>query len=132
MNIKRWIWASLAAFATLMILDHPLHNMILAPYYSAMQQLWRPNMMSLMWLMLLSYLLMSFLFAFIYAKGYEGKGLMEGLRFGLIVGCFYQIPHIISQYVVYPIPLGLTIGWVAGGIVEFLVCGLVVGAIYKK
>lgn len=131
MNFRYWIRASLAVFVVYMVLDFILHSFILSSYYRAQPNLWRPEMMSTMWIMQLSLLVMSFLFVFIFAKGYEGKGLAEGLRFGLIMGAFYSLPHIMGQYVVYPIPLSLALGWLAGGIVEFLACGLVAAAIYK-
>jgi hypothetical protein len=40
---------------------------------------------------------------FIFTKGYEGNGIGEGVRFGLLIGLFMFIPMAIDQFVVYPI-----------------------------
>ncbi len=132
MNVKRFIWASLAVFAAFQIVDFPIHSFILGPFYQSLQNLWRQDMMSIMWVMLLAYLAMSFLFVYIFTKNYESKGLGEGLRFGLVIGLFYQIPHILGQYVAYPIPLALALIWLVVGIVEFMVMGIVAALVYKK
>lgn len=45
---------------------------------------------SKMWVGYLMDLVRSFFFTFLFVKGYENKGIMEGVRFGIYV-CFFYI-----------------------------------------
>ena len=133
MNIKRWVLASLAVFLVFEILDSIVHMVFLSGVYQnpAIVTLWRVEMMSLMWLMYVSALVMSFVFVYIFVKGYEGKGMMEGVRFGLIFGLIMAFVAIVNQYVVYPIPLSLAVQWFIFGMIEFVCVGIVAALIYK-
>jgi len=105
---------------------------ILASAYTSLDHLWRPEMNSLMWLYLLVGLFAAFMFVYIFTKGYEGKGLMEGLRFGIIIGLFVTIPNVFGQYFVYPLPFKLVVQWFAFGMIEFILIGVVAAALYKS
>ncbi len=65
MNIKRYLLASLVVFITFQALDFVIHNIILMKAYQSLSALWRPDMMSLMWVMYLSSAIMSLLFVYI-------------------------------------------------------------------
>jgi len=71
-------------------------------------------------------------FSYVFARGYEGKGIMEGLRYGIIFGVGYHFVHLFSQYFVYPIPDALLLKWMAFGFVEFVIAGIVVSLVYKS
>ena len=131
MNVKKLLLAALAVFVTFQVLDFVIHNLILSADYEASMQLWRPNMMDLMWLMTISSALFSIAFVYVFAKGYSGKGILEGIRFGLIFGFIISVIGILNQYIVYPIPIELTIKWIVFGLIEFLVAGIVVSLVYK-
>lgn len=131
MNVKRFILASLSVYITFQVLDFIIHGLILASTYQALPHLWRPDMMSLMWIMYLSSLFMSFVFVYIFAKGYENRGVPEGLRFGIVMGLFMNVIGMFSQYAMYPIPFSLTIQWFLYGMAEFIVAGIVVSAVYR-
>jgi CBS domain containing-hemolysin-like protein len=132
MNIKRFIWASLAVFAAFEIIDTIVHGIILSKTYAALADLWRPDMMSKMWLMHLGSFIIAFLFTYIFIRGYENKGLAEGVRYGLIIGLFMNIPYAFYEYAMYPLPLSLCLQWFVYGMIEIIICGIIVAAIYKK
>jgi hypothetical protein len=131
MNIKRYVIASLAIFVVFQITGFIIHSVILMPTYAALASLWRPDMMSYMWIMYPTGLVKSFMLVYIFTKGHEGKGIMEGLRFGLVIGLFMQVPVIWGQFMVYPVPFSLAIQWFIYGLVEFLIAGVVAAAIYR-
>ena len=133
MNMKRWVWASLAVFLVFEILDSIVHMVFLSNTYQnpAIVTLWRADMMGLMWLMYVAALTMSFVFVYMFIKGYEGKGILEGVRFGLIFGLILAFVAIVNQYVVYPIPLSLAVQWFIFGMIEFVSVGIVAALIYK-
>jgi len=78
-------------------------------------------------------MLLGFLvFAYAYAKGYEGgNGLQEGLRFGVVVGLMVVCFAMVGQYVTFRVSAQFLFVWVAGYILEFALYGAIVGAIYR-
>jgi hypothetical protein len=134
MNTKRWIIASLVIFVVDQLLSYLIHSVILAGAYEATSQLWRPmeEMNSMMWLMWLTGLVWSFLFVYIFAKGYEGRGIMEGVRYGLIIGVFFSLPMSLGTYVTQPITAGIAIGWLIFGIIDITILGIIAALLYKS
>ena len=66
------------------------------------------------------------------AKGLEGKGVLEGIRFSVIVALLMLIPGMLNQYVVYPVPFSLAFQWIVYGLIQYIACGVVAALIYKQ
>jgi len=113
------------------ILNYLIHGVLLMSTYEALAQLWRPDMDRLMWLQFVTPLFTCFFFVYIFARGYEGRGIMEGVRFGLIIWAFMSIPFAYGQYMAYPLPYGLIWDWLIADLVTFLVFGILAAVIYK-
>ncbi len=131
MNSKRFILASIAVFILIQAIDWLVHGVIMSGWYSEIAGLWRSDMMDLMWVMVLGSLFFSFMFVLIFIKGYEGKGIMEGIRYGLYVGLLIMVSGSLGQYAMYPIPLAMALAWLAYGIIEMTAAGAVAAAIYR-
>lgn len=130
-NTGRFIAGGLAIFLIFTVCDFIIHNIILADYYMSIINIWRPDMMSLMWIMYLCTFIFSFLLMFIFIKGYEDRGIMEGVRFGIMMFLITTGIGSVYQYVVYPLPLSLVIQWLGYGLAEFILAGIAVAAIYQ-
>lgn len=73
-----------------------------------------------------------FVFAYTYAKGYEGgAGPAEGLRFGVLVGLLLAAFAMAWAYVLLPISGWFALALVIDTIVEMALYGVVVGLIYR-
>ena len=131
MNKKVWI-GFVAVFVTLEVLDFLIHGVILAPTYASLQSLWRPNMNDLMWVMHIVSIIGSFFFAFIFSKGYEGKGLTEGLRYGLYIGLWMSTGFAYGTYAMIAIPYSLALQWFLYGIVEYVIAGGVLAMVFAS
>jgi hypothetical protein len=131
MNVKRYLLASLAVFVTGMVLDQLIHNVVLKATYESLKHLWRPDMDSLMWIGPVIGVIMSCLLTYIFTKGYEGKGIMEGVRFGVVIGLFTSIPMALGTYMMIAIPCSLAVHWFVFGMIEYIVFGIVLAAVYK-
>jgi len=131
MNLKRFIIAFIAIFVGIEILGYVIHSVILMSTYESLKNVWRADMMQKMWIMHVVNVFMSILFVYIFTKGYENKGLVEGVRYGLIVGLFMSMPAAFSSYALYPIPYTLALKWFVFGMIEFIIYGLLVAVIYK-
>lgn len=132
MNIKKFVLASIAVFITLQLLDFIIHNLLLGATYESLHAVFRPNMMDKMWIMYITSIIFSMLFVYIFTKGYEGKGLFEGAKYGLIIGLVVHLVGSYNQYVVYPITYYLALQWFIYGTLELIIAGFVVAAIYKS
>jgi len=132
-NVKRLIMATLGVFVFILASDFVIHQLILGSTYHEFPSLWRSEeeMKSYMLYMLIGQFLIAKFFTLIFAKGYEGKGVGEGLRFGMLIGPFAVAPSFI-QYAVYPLPSILLWSWVGLGLIQSILAGLVVGILYKK
>lgn len=131
MNIRKIVLASIAVFIAFEVMDFIIHGVILSSVYASLAQVWRPDMMSKMWLMYFSTLVMSIMFVYIFIKGYENKGIAEGMRFGIVAGLFMNFIGVFGQYVMYPIPASLALKWFIYGMIEFIIAGIVVSLVYK-
>jgi hypothetical protein len=131
LNIKKWVISSIAVYITFEILNMLIHGLILGKEYTALANIWRPEMMDIMWVMSIANLIFSFFFVFIFSKGYEGHGIIEGIRYGLIIGLFINIFSVLNQYVIYPLPLNVAIQWLLFNTLQMVVCGIVASLVYK-
>jgi hypothetical protein len=68
---------------------------------------------------------------YIYAKGYEGgAGLMEGARFGAIIGVFLA-GMTLGNYAVFNIGSDLALSMGVAALVEWTIVGTVIGLVYR-
>jgi len=132
MNRKRYFIAGFAVFISFQILDYIVHTIILAGAYSALTDVWRQDMASLTWMMPVLSLIFSFFITYIFIKGYEDRGILEGIRFGIIIFIVTQGLGVFYEYAVYPLPFSIIAQWFLYGLVEFIIAGCLLSLIYKE
>jgi hypothetical protein len=132
MNKRFWI-AFAACYVVAQTLGFLVHGLWLNPTYEALAAIFRPKaeMDAMMGLMFVSSAIALFAFCFIFTKGYEGKGVMEGVRYGVLVALLFGIPSAMDQFWIYPVPMDLAIKWGVTNAIYWVVLGAVVAAIYK-
>ena len=135
MNVKRWLYASLAVLVVIAVVEMVINNFLLAGLYQQTASVWRPmeEIQRMMWLFWLGYLIFAPFFALIYTKGYEPAkpGLGQGLRYGLYMGVVLSAMQNLVWYAVLPIPGVLAFYWFLGGMAESIAAGAAVGLIYR-
>jgi hypothetical protein len=60
-----------------------------------------------------------------------GSGLMEGARFGALIGIFVVFAFVLHNYVNFNMGLKLALGQAAAYFVQWTIVGIVIGLIYK-
>ena len=134
MNLARVAMAAVVAWVVYLAVSFVVHTMVLRSLYLEHLSAMRPEAQqnAILPIGFMFALVGFFAFAYAYAKGYEGgRGVQEGLRFGVLVGILICCFRVIWDHMVWPVSLQLTVAWMVEYIVEFAIYGSVVGAIYK-
>lgn len=135
MNTKKFWTAVIAVFVILEITNYLVHGVILNSVYASeeVKQFFRPmeEMVSKMWVMWVADFVWSFFFVFIFVKGYQNKGIMEGVRYGIYIGLFFSFVYAYGSYVMYPLPYYLIFEWFVIGLMQSVLLGIVAALIYK-
>jgi len=76
-------------------------------------------------------LIFAFMFCFIFIKGYEGKGVVEGFRYGLYISLLMFLPLLFVFYGYYTYTSGIIWGFVIGQMIITIILGIVAALLYK-
>src|SRR5215510_6399280 len=130
--MKRFIIAFIAAYIFLFFWGWLLNGVLLKDVYAETPNLWRSQseMMSLFHWILIGQALIVFAFVMIYASGFAGGGVAAGIRLGVLLE-IAAIGMRVGVYAVQPFPAKLLVYGSIGGLVEMIIVGALVGAIYK-
>ncbi|UCC80020.1 MAG: hypothetical protein JSW64_01300 [Candidatus Zixiibacteriota bacterium] len=135
MNWKRLLLAALVAFIFLQLSDFLVHWVILKCVYEDLMArgIFRSAgvICGYIWVMIIMTALFSFFFTYIFAKGYEGKGILEGVRYGIVIGFFWIFVNAYNVFAVIDIPYGLVWSWILAGFIQTIIAGILLALIYK-
>jgi hypothetical protein len=130
--MKRFLFAFLAAFVFIFFWGWFYNGVLLKDVYMQTSSLWRPQSetMSLFHWIILGQAILVLAFVMIYASGFAGGGVAAGIRLGIMLEIL-AIGARMMMYAVQPLPGKLILYWSVGGLIEMIVTGAIVGAIYK-
>lgn len=131
MNKKFWT-GFVVVFVAMEIMMFLIHGVILSSAYQATQSLWRPDMMSLMWIYHILAIIGAFFLTFVFSKGYEGKGIAEGVRYGLYIGIWMASGMAYGSYAMINMPYSLALQWFIYGVIEYVIYGILLAVVYGK
>lgn len=131
MNFKRFILTVLVAFIFVFLYEFLIHGFLLQDTYMQYAHLWRAEGEEQMEVMFLSQFLFSLFMVFLYTRHHEGKGPMEGLRFGLYLGLIMSSVSL-GSYAFMPISFSITLSWIFSSFIECLGIGLIASVLYKN
>lgn len=128
----RWVWGTIAVFATFMLTDWIWHGQILQGWYESTSELWRSKEDSWnhIWWYIAGLALFSIIFSKIFTLNWENKGWQEGWRYGLWVALIFSTAQIM-WYAWQPIPLEMMWTWIVGFLIQFSLGGIVLAWLYK-
>jgi hypothetical protein len=130
--MKKVLIGAGVVFVILEILDIIIHGVILGSVYMSIPNIWRPDMMDKMWILHIVKIVVSFFFALIFTKGYEGKGIIEGIRYGLYIGVMLGVGMAYGTYAMIAIPYWLALQWFIFSIFEYIIAGIGLVLVYGK
>jgi hypothetical protein len=133
MNYSRLALAAVAASIADGIYGFVVYGNLLTAEFAQYPGVFRPieAMNAKMPFLFAGLLLMMFIAAFIYAKGYEGGAAFpEGARFGALLGLF-MAGIALGNYVILNIGSRLAALLAVAGLVEWTLVGIVIGLVYR-
>jgi hypothetical protein len=133
MNNKTFWIGFVVVYVVMQALGFVIHEVMMAGTYERIASVLRPEaeMMDMMWMMFVSSAVTVYMFCYIFTRGYEGKGIMEGVRYGALVAFLMAGALAIDPHVVFPLPADVATAWLISGFVSFMVAGAIFAAIYK-
>jgi hypothetical protein len=134
MNYTRIVAAAVAAWLVSIPLGAVIHHGILGGLYAANATVFRPDpeVVRRLPIGFGVQLIGFFAGATMYAQGYAGgRGIAEGLRFGLLIGVVLVSFAAIWNYVTQPISVSLGIAEIFECTVEAAIYGMIIGVIYR-
>jgi len=131
MNFKRFLISVFAVFITYEVLSYVINSLLLSECYKELSSVWRKDMMQYMWLMYIVDLVFSIFFVLIYTWWGKKFNIASGILYGLMVGLMMNTTSVVYQWIVYPITNHLMVLWVVLGLIQFMICGMVVGKGYR-
>jgi hypothetical protein len=131
MNKKLWV-GFIAVYVAMTLTNMAIHMGLLASLYKSelVMKIMRPESDGTMWIYFITSLVVSFFFTLIFSKGREGKGIGEGVRYGLYVGLLVATPMAYDQYASYPLPYSLALQWFIYTTIQYIILGVVVAMVY--
>jgi hypothetical protein len=129
MNKKLW-YGFVAVFVLTFLSNWVINMRLMMPDYQQTAPLWRPEMN--LGVIGIVDLFFAFFFTLIFSYGYDGKGWLEGLRFGIYVSLMMNVSRAYMTYATMPIPYSLALKWFLYGTVQFMIYGVVLAVIYGK
>ena len=127
---KRFLYGFIAVFITIEVLNFLIHGVILSAAYQSVSSVWRPDMNAKMWITHLNSAISAFFFAFVFSKGYEGKGIVEGARYGFYIGFWLSALMAYGTYMMIAVPYSLAVQWFIYGLIEYVVAGVVLALVF--
>jgi hypothetical protein len=128
---KRTITAMAVMAAWSFLFAWAWHTMVMKEMYRATAYLWRSPETMLPWALNTGLVLTAIMAAYIFLKGYEGKGWREGLRFGIIMTLLFAGLGLIT-YATQPVPGDLIAMWVLGDAIMYIIGGIILTKIAAR
>jgi hypothetical protein len=129
---KKILLGFVVTFLAMEVLSFLVDSVLLGSTYQSLQNLWRPDMQSKMWIFHVVMLFQAFFFSFIFSKGFEGKGIGEGVRYGLYIGIWMSVGMAYGTYAMIAIPYSLALQWFIYGIIEYIIYGVLLALVFGR
>lgn len=133
MNNQRYLIAGIGAAIFMFIYGWVVQGILLSDFWAANMPAgsMRPDDEVMLWAIAVSCLLQGLALGYIFVKGYEGLGIGEGFRFGLLIAWFIFAMYIM-WYALSPMTnIGFVVGVLTDGIM-YIGAGVVLAALYKR
>jgi hypothetical protein len=130
-------WKRIAACAALVLVTKfavgaALFGLVPTDVYEGASTSFRPEGTENHGIALFGYVAWSVAFSIVFARGFERRGWLEGVRFGLIVWLLYFVPTALGIHGYFVVSPAWTCFALISGLAEALACGSVAALVFRK
>jgi hypothetical protein len=129
---KKLLIGFVAVYLVLILLEYLEHSVLFASTYMSLPNLFRSPEDTKTWVVLIAYIVFAFGFTFIFSKGYEGKGMMEGVRYGFYVSLLTSVTYSFANYAAMPMPFSLALQRALIGVIQLIIYGVILSLVFVK
>jgi hypothetical protein len=129
---KKVLLGFIVVFVLAFALDYVVNTYLMTAEYKATESLWRKPEEMKMGVIIISQLFFAFFFTLIFSKGWEGRGIIEGVRYGAYVAFMMLVPAAYMTYATMPVPYALSLKWFLFGLVQYIIYGIALSLIFGK
>ena len=131
MNAKKMLLAVVAGFAVMFLLSWLWHEFLMGDFYTANNSPGSYAEPKIPFIML-GYFILALILAYIYPLGYKGGSpVIEGLRFGIIMGLLWVVPYNVVLFGLFESSGTVLMVDFVWHIVEEGIGGIVIGLVYE-
>ena len=133
MNWRNFFFAFIATFIFMFLFEWLLHGKFLRDTYMETAGLWRQaaDYKNHFYFLFTGEAIIALMFVMIFAVHCRSGGIAAGLGLGTMLAVLYIGASLIT-YAVQPLPSKLIVFWSIGGLIEYAIAGVIVGATYKS
>jgi hypothetical protein len=133
MNTKKLVLSSLAVAVTLLVTNFIFHGHVMSSIYMSQPHLWRSEAEAggFMHFLMGGQIVFAVFFAWIFAYGYKGTGIAEGVRYGLLVSGLMAGHHFIWNGVSAYDPR-LVWAWIGFGALQYVLSGIAAAFVWGR
>ena len=132
MNYTRIALAAVAAWVVDMIYGFVVYGNLLTAQFQSYPGVFRATADEKLPILFAGLFIGMLALAAIYAKGYEGgSGIVEGVRFGVLIALLMFGMISLGNYALYNVGRRLAASFAAANFIEMILIGAVIGAAYK-
>ena len=131
MSFRRYFSAVAAVYLIYEIISYAVNSLLLNECFTELSSVWRPDMKNKMYIMYGTDLLFTLFFTAIYTRWSRKFTVASGILYGLMVALMMNTTTLINQWVMFPLTDHMTLLWIFFGLLQFVLCGIVLGAIYR-
>ncbi len=124
---KKVLVGFVAVFFAFTVIDEVLMKFAFVPISHIM----RPEAERELWIVLVSYAFFAYFFTWIFSKGYEGKGILEGVRYGFAVAFMMMLPWAYVNYaMIKDFPYLVALQSFLYSTADTVICGIILAWVF--
>jgi len=131
MNKNVWI-GFVVVYVVLMATNFLIHQVLLGSTYALPEvaTMMRSPETAKLGVHFITAAIIALVVTIVFSKGYEGKGLAEGVRFGFYIGLLQATPMAYDTFAEMPIPYHLALLWFVYGVLQYIVVGIALAMVF--
>ena len=119
-------------YPAVLVLEGLEQSVLLAPTYRSLPALFRAPGATIAWIVFVVYAGFAYAFTFVFSKGFESRGIAEGVRYALWISLLTSVTYNLAMYAGQPVPFSLALARTLIGIAQLVVYGVILSLVFGR